>query len=420
MPRRTALAAATLALLTTAALPAGAVPGEPSPLVGRELLQRQEVLDRLADEITAAVPENQRASIPGYAGLTVDPERGRLTVYWHGTVPERVARLVAHPPAGISARVRSAPYALARLRAARDRLVAAAAVGEPGTEWTSVAPAPDGTGLSVTYAPAAGAAAVRTPGGTAERDRVAARAAELAELPVAAVPAVTPQATVTRHSDASPWSAAAELTTPRNGFCSSGFGGWRGKTAVLLTAAHCGTSGTYKTGTGNTIGKASDSDSGLDTTVITLDHGTPSGQFFYGAWNNGQGERRRAVGAGRNNVGDLVCSSGAMTGAHCALKVTQTDYATSIDGVWRTDLDNAARTDDHTITVAQGDSGGVVVASISGGDDMQARGIISAGGGHTVACKWGTDTAASNVTCFDTVVFVPIGPIVTKFGLSLA
>ncbi|MER8103264.1 hypothetical protein [Kitasatospora sp. NPDC094016] len=206
MPRRTVLAVVVLAVLTTAALPAGAVHGEGALPVGREVVQRQEALDRLADQITAAVPENRRADIPGYAGLTVDPEQGLLTVYWHGDVPERVTRLIAHPPAGITAQVRPAPYTLGRLRAARDRLVAAATAGEPGADWNSAAPVPDGTGLAVTYAPAVGAAAVRTPGGAAERERVAARAADLAGLPVAAMPAVTPQATGTRHNDASPWS----------------------------------------------------------------------------------------------------------------------------------------------------------------------------------------------------------------------
>ncbi|MFJ1936850.1 hypothetical protein ACIOGZ_29850 [Kitasatospora sp. NPDC088160] len=419
MPRRTVLAVVVLAVLTTAALPADAVRNKLPAPAGREVVQRQEALDRLADQITAAVPENRRADIPGYAGLTVDPEQGLLTVYWHRDVPERVTRLIAHPPAGITAQVQSAPYSLGQLRAARDRLVAAAARGEADAVWTVVGPAADGTGLSVTYTPAQSLATVRTAAGAAEHERVALRAAELAGLAVVAEPGLAPQAAGTRHSDASPWSGGAQLTTPGGDFCSSAFGGWRGKTAVLLTAHHCGAAGDYKSGTGAVVGSVSDSNSDLDTAVVSL-KGTPSGQFYYGGWDNAQGERRRTVGAGRNNVGSLVCDSGSMSGAHCALKITKTDTSTNVDGVWRSDLDYATRTDDHTIAVAQGDSGGPVVASVNGGDDMQARGIISAGGGSTVTCKWGTDTAARNVTCWDTVVFVPIGPVVDKFGLSLA
>ncbi|MFJ4192246.1 hypothetical protein [Kitasatospora sp. NPDC089509] len=65
-----------------------------------------------------------------------------------------------------------------------------------------------------------------------------------------AAPAAALAAAATRHSDATPWSAGAELVSPGNAFCSSGFGAWRDKTAVLLTTARRGASGLYKTGTG--------------------------------------------------------------------------------------------------------------------------------------------------------------------------
>ncbi|MFJ9446989.1 S1 family peptidase [Kitasatospora sp. NPDC101235] len=381
-------------------------------VVDPEVLRRQVVLDRLADAITA-VPEHQRATIPGYAGHTVDPQQGRLTLYWHGDVPERITDLLMHTPPGIAATVRQAPYTLRQLREARDRLVAAAVRGDAGAVWNSAGPAADGTGLVVDY----------TPGPVHRnraltREQVAARAAELAGVPVVATPATAPTATATRHSDANPWSGGAELAVPGGGFCTSGFGAWRDRKAVMITAHHCGASGTYKTGTGTEIGAVSDSDSGLDAALITL-KGSPSGKFYDGMWNNGTGYVKRAFGAGRNNVGDLVCDNGAMSGVHCGLKITKTDVATSVQGAWRSDLDYATRTDDSTITVAQGDSGGPVIASVTGGEDMQARGIISAGGGNTVACNSGVDTAA-RVTCWDTVVFVPIAPIISKFGLSLA
>ncbi|WP_188295594.1 hypothetical protein [Streptomyces sp. CBMA156] len=373
-----------------------------------EVLRRQVVLDRLADAVTE-VPEHQRATIPGYAGHAVDPRQGRLTLYWHGVVPDRVTDLLTRTPPGITTTVRQAPYTLGQLRAARDRLVAAAVRGEAGAVWSSTGPAADGTGLVVGYAPDP----VRRDGARA-REEVAVRAAELAGVPVEATPAAALTATATRHSDASPWSAGAELTSPTNAFCTSGFGAWRGKVAVLLTAAHCGTSGTYKTGTGAVIGPVATSDAGLDVTVINIS-GTPSGRFYDGALNNSSGSRR-TFGAGRNNVGDLVCTSGAMSGSHCALKITRTDFSASIDGVWHSDLDNAVRTDDSTVTVAQGDSGGPVFASVTGGDDMQARGIMAAGGGNKVVCG----ETPGPTTCYDTVAFTPIGPIIDKFTLSIA
>ncbi|MEV7189373.1 hypothetical protein [Kitasatospora sp. NPDC093102] len=411
---RTAVVGALLALLT--AVPARAATAPPAlgthrtvGVVAPEVLWRQVVLDRLADA-ALGVPEHRRAQVPGYAGHVVDPQEGRLTLYWHGDVPERVTDLLAHTPPGVTATVRRAPYTLRQLREARDRLVAAAVRGDAGAVWNSAGPTADGTGLVVGYTP-----------GTARRDgvrareQVAARAAELAGVPVDAAPAAAPTATATRHSDANPWSAGAELTSPANAFCSSGFGAWRGKTAVLLTAAHCGTSGTYKTGAGAVIGSVSDADTALDVAVINV-NGTPSGRFYDGAWNNASGYSKRTFGAGHNNVGGLVCDSGAMSGVHCGLKITKTEYAANVEGTWHTDMDIAERTDDSTIAVAQGDSGGPVFASINGGEDMQARGIAVAGGGNKIVCG---DTAI-RTTCYDTLLYTPISPVVDKFGLSIA
>ncbi|MFB8243022.1 hypothetical protein ACFC58_41445 [Kitasatospora purpeofusca] len=99
-----------------------------------------------------------------------------------------------------------------------------------------------------------------------------------------------------------------------------------------------------------------------------------------------------------------------------ALRITATDVAAEVNGQWRTDLDTATRTDDSTVAVAKGDSDGPVVASVNGGADMQARGIISAGTGNPVVCG----SVAAQTTCWDSLRFVPIAPIVSKFGLSLA
>ncbi|UKZ02674.1 S1 family peptidase (plasmid) [Streptomyces viridifaciens] len=378
-------------------------------VVDHRVLGRQTALEQFADAVTG-VPEHRRVTVAGYAGHTIDPGLGLLTLFWHGDVPERVSNVLAHPPAGIIATVRQAPYTLQELCEARDRLVVAAARGEADAVWNGVGPAPEGTGLTVTYTPAINGGHRMLTG-----ERVAARAADIAGVPVTAAPATAPAATATRHSDANPWSAGAELTTPGNAFCTSGFGAWRDKTPVLLTAAHCGTSGTYKTGTGTVIGAASDADTGLDITVINT-NGTPSGRFYDGAWDNASGYSKRVFGAGHNSVGGLVCGSGAMSGVHCGLKVTQTEYAASVEGTWHKDMDVAERTDSGTVAVAQGDSGGPVFASINGGEDMQARGIIVAGGGQKAVCS---PTAARTI-CYDTVLYTPISPVIDRFGLSIA
>ncbi|MFF2618534.1 hypothetical protein [Kitasatospora sp. NPDC058046] len=412
--RSTVVAGALLPLLAavpvrTAAAPTARGGDRAAGTVTPEVLRRQAALDRLADAITA-VPEHRRAEVPGYAGHTIDPRTGRLTLYWHGTVPQRVTDLLEHTPPGITAAVRPAPYTLLELCTARDRLVAAAQRGDDGAEWTSAGPAADGTGLVVGYTPNP----VRRDGAPA-RGQVAARAAELAGVPVDAVPAAAPTATATRHNDTAPWSAGAELSTPTNLFCSSGFGGWRGEVAVLLTAAHCGTSGTYKTGTGATVGTVSDSDTGLDVAVISI-NGTPSGRFYDGRFDNGNGYSKRVFGAGHNSVGSLVCQSGAMSGVHCGLKITRTEYAGNVGGTWHTDMDVAERTNGSDSAVARGDSGGPVFASINGGEDMQARGVVVAGGGDKVVCG---DTVF-RTTCYSALLFTPISPVIDKFSFSIA
>ncbi|MFF2078371.1 hypothetical protein ACFVXG_26895 [Kitasatospora sp. NPDC058162] len=106
-----------------------------------------------------------------------------------------------------------------------------------------------------------------------------------------------------------------------------------------------------------------------------------------------------------------------MSGVHCGLKATQTEFATSVEGTWHTDLDVAERTDGNTIAVAQGDSGGPVFASVTGGEDMQARGVIVAGGGQKVICS---PVANGRPYCYDTLLYTPISPVIDKFGLSLA
>ncbi|WP_159425269.1 hypothetical protein [Streptomyces sp. TLI_053] len=98
---------------------------------------------------------------------------------------------------------------------------------------------------------------------------------------------------------------------------------------MLLTDSHCGTSDTYRTGAGAVVGDATDADTALDATVITVTG--VSGRFYDGAWSNTAGYAKRVVGAGRNHVGDLVCTSGSMSGVHCSLRITATDV--SADGM---------------------------------------------------------------------------------------
>ncbi|GAA1244662.1 hypothetical protein GCM10009665_39410 [Kitasatospora nipponensis] len=96
------------------------------------------------------------------------------------------------------------------------------------------------------------------------------RAQALAGVPVQASPAPESADTYGRDDDSSPFWAGAELLTPNNSFCSSGFAGSYAGNAVVLTASHCGTSGTFTTGTNSVEGWAGDSNLGYDTTFVNL------------------------------------------------------------------------------------------------------------------------------------------------------
>ncbi|MEV7028536.1 hypothetical protein [Kitasatospora sp. NPDC093558] len=114
-----------------------------------------------------------------------------------------------------------------------------------------------------------------------------------------------------------------------NDVCSSGVPGWVNRKRVLLTAAHCG-GGRYYNGTGAYIGDLYAIGDGLDVGMIAI-NGNGGGRFYDGAWSDGSGSSRRTYGAGRNNVGDLICLSGAQSGWKCDVEVRKVDVETTND-----------------------------------------------------------------------------------------
>ncbi|MDH6577338.1 hypothetical protein [Kitasatospora sp. MAP5-34] len=84
-------------------------------------------------------------------------------------------------------------------------------------------------------------------------------------------------------------------------------------------------------------------------------------------------------------------------------------------------VDTGEHQSGHAIVVAQGDSGGPVVADPSGPQaSMTARGIIVAAAEDTqIPCSAGSDTAIGS-TCFWQVLCVPMTPIVDTFNFSIS
>ncbi|MFE7530955.1 hypothetical protein ACFU7Y_35390 [Kitasatospora sp. NPDC057542] len=377
--------------------------------------EAQQLLHRMTDPVQDWVESGDPAAA-GYAGTVIDASNQHADVYWKGEAPARVRSLLdanaANAGSGYTVDVHRSPYSRAEMRAAIDRFTAAVA----RDAWTSIGPQEDGAAIAITYAPAK---AKQLTGGDADAQAYSSRAAEIAGMPVTAGVEGTPVAlSGSRHSDGAPYYAGAEVSTGKASFCSTAFSGWKGGTKVVLTAAHCG-GGRYYNGTGSYIGDLATAGAGLDVGMIAI-NGSGGGRFYDGAWSDKGGSSRHTYGAGRNNVGDLICLSGAQSGWKCDVQVKRVDVETTNDeGTKIKPVDVAeSKGGDLRAIAAKGDSGGPALANPSGPNgDMEARGVIVAARSE-VGCPAGS--TAHTTTCYAQVMYVPMTPVVNRMGFSLS
>ncbi|MFF7442714.1 S1 family peptidase [Streptomyces sp. NPDC008122] len=390
--------------------------------MAKEVLVRQHQLDAIADEITQNRPEHERFRVPGYAGIVVDADNGRLNVYWKGPLPERVHNLAAQAPHGLKVDVRPARYSAAEVKTAQRKLLTNSSrrgdgLLPGGRPWTSLATSPTGDGLIIGYEPEKGLSRAQQDG---ESSEVAAATQKATGVAVTAMPKRRSQISA-RQDDYSPWWGGAGLRTPANSFCSSGFSVYFPSGAPgMLTAAHCGMDGQFFDRQGELIGEAILKRRDLDVTVIGVENGAVGGYYYDGPWSTDIG--KHVIGWNTNYVGDYVCTSGAMSGVHCNNKVNSIeDDIVQDDGTHVGPVVFAQRTDLQDVSHSKGDSGGPVVTSPDGtyGFDMEARGIISVGRGEPTVCIPG-ETQRPDVMCFSTVGYIPMGTIMNTFGLTLA
>lgn len=416
-----------------------------------EVLKRQNMLDKVARDITDGRSEHDRAQIPGFAGLTVDPDNNRLHLYWKGTPTQRVQRILEKLPDGVRADIIPARYSKAELHQAGERLLKD---GKPITlqassttataRITSLGGANDGHGLTITYDDARGE---RTFTASPSETVPASRSKEIQELTerlagvttsVAYAPVTdsvaSPEAqrsslqsrrlaasNPTRKHDTAPWYGGSALKNPTGGICSSGFPVKDRYGAFMLSAArHCdGAEGYWQTWEGAENVGTSDrlqSDLGTDTVGIAL-HGAESRGFLWdGEAYRTDGYAKPVVGYGHNNVGDYVCTDGANGGVHCNIQITDTDIGVAgSNGSWRPITDRAAVTQYTPDQVAgvNGDSGGPVFAGANNYSDDEARGMITAFE-NTTTCpsSLNPDTVLDGHVrtpwCFKAVYYVPI------------
>ena len=79
--------------------------------------------ERLSELISQIEQDHDEADIPGHAGVAVDAQHAALDVWWVGTPPERVQRLVDDPPAGLVVRLHPAAYDYAATSRAVEELM---------------------------------------------------------------------------------------------------------------------------------------------------------------------------------------------------------------------------------------------------------------------------------------------------------
>lgn len=377
-------------------------------------LQRQAILDKLADEL-AGPGATESTHTGDYAGAVVDGAAGTLTVYWHGPATDLVNSVVADGAAdGVRVIVNAAKYSAQQLEAARTKLehtaIGKTASVEPVAAMTSVEVNPDGSGLSVGYDPAETHLSASD---------FSAHARGLAGVPVAATTRPSGSSVVlNRQNDLAPFVAGARLITPNDEYCSSGFDGTYGGHPVLLTAAHCGTSGTFFNGNYGTYGTAIGHNNTYDVTFIKVS--SNKNQYYEGCWCDTTGFHKNITSVGLSHDGDYVCTSGAMSGVHCNLLVT--NAGVDLDGYSNVVIAKRTSTDtsgNNWFAAAAGDSGGPVVASADGtyGVNMQARGLIHAGlSSSWLACSPGDDTWIASA-CYGTVLYIGMSAI-TNLGFT--
>ncbi|WTW98197.1 S1 family peptidase [Streptomycetaceae bacterium NBC_01309] len=398
-------------------------------------MQRQHVLTNLAKQI-ADVPEDERYRIPGYAGMILDPDSGTLNVYWKGVPPKSVDSVVRTVPPGFSAKVHQAPYSAAELEDARKRVLAATNNGQAPLQAdnviSAVSLASDGSGLELGYTSptlteqSVQSAETRTGFTAPDSSAVKSRTEEIAGVAVKVKVQNRTEPVYSRQDDTSPFWGGAALLTPLGTFCSTGFGARIANTGanVMITAEHCGASGSYSTINNTYMGDVVAASAARDTTVIGLPLAYQSGAGYYdGPWDTSIG--KNIVSSNYNWTGEYVCTSGAMSGVHCNNKIYNDNTVVVDDlGVTRGPAILAKRTNLSDMASAKGDSGGPVVTSPDGtyGVNMEARGIIHGGLGGQVACPGsgtpGTGTAGPT-NCYESVAYIAIRRILADFNLEL-
>ncbi|MEV7769886.1 hypothetical protein [Microbacterium sp. NPDC086615] len=391
--------------------------------VGSEYLQNQQKLG----EFTSWLLDQPGNAERGYIASVNDAASLSTILLWHGSDSLQTEALEHAQELGITATVEQREHSLPEIDAAAMALLdAAPQFLEQGFQIEAVA------------AVSAESEAVTVVGNFVDDTQAAGRAtqslsasvedlaASLVDTPID-VQEVSSVETLngTRGAASAPFFAGGMMIskdpngdTDKGMICSSAFGMKYGGTARTTTARHCvAPSGTWRSPNNNAnYGShlVTSTDGGM--TVLS---GTGGNRTFDNEWYNTQGFSKNVYNAYDVGLNDLVCTSGANSGVHCNVKITNMRYWWD-DGYGRLSTIEGTQQTSGQMAATGGDSGGPVFMPYGGSfsQSVGAVGIIQAG----VRSMGETQPNCSNSRypsdkCARRVLFTSVNTVIKHGGL---
>ncbi|WP_369371866.1 hypothetical protein AB1046_00695 [Promicromonospora sp. Populi] len=370
----------------------------------------QSQIDQVAATATALT------DLPGYAGVVVDYDAATVTVSWKGQAPPEISALTV--PEGVTLDVRQTALSEADLRAASTRLLdGQRAASTPAVVLTAL-PAENYAGLVVEVSRDSVVASGGAPGAESAVS-LTQRLQRVAGVPVRIklIDHQVESTAGTRFDDQTPWHAGGAIAG-RDGtdYCSTGFAVVTGAGYDrIVTAAHCNqTVGSIvRDGAGQRLGTVSNRALGLDAQLIEpVRDSTTSSAVFGGPWDASPTHPRYRFPVAtvqRPAVGQEICSSGAVTGEHCAT-VRATDIAWTCGE--QTCHGFRASRDDGGVVVGGGDSGGPMYTVING--VAHALGMVDGGSDQRPCGRTSLPTQ-----CFTYVYGIPMVDILNQWSATI-
>jgi hypothetical protein len=347
----------------------------------------------------------------GFAGQRTDYKNRAITVFWKGTAPTDVHDYVASRPFGVNVTlVEGAKYSRAEGNAARTRIWNASIATEIGI--VSISVKGDGSGLVTGITQATQLSDAKT--------RELKSTAGIEEIQVDLGRSQPKAFVASRTNDAPPWKGGARMILGGAELCSTGFAVLVGSYGRLVSARHCDTTANLAItdGAGQSIAPGGSSVAGIgDIDSLLIDPSaspatTP--KVYSGAYNS---TTLKTVKNWYSNwPGDPVCASGASTGTHCGT-IYDDSQNINFNGYVVNVIQASAPS--GSIMAGQGDSGGPVYKTVTGG--VQARGIVlgpDTDFAQTTSCGTVNPDAAP-IVCSRYLNYVPISTILNTWGVTL-